>query len=226
MQRLQSGDAQRNKLLQLVPDLSKSKTVLDAMANQEPCREGDFWQACHILDVRDGGGGCDVTNMRTLCVLCHRAETRAKNAMTREDRVEWARRHLSSASAITGGVGGPEPGPGSEPGGTAARGPGPKPCGPGLLHRDAHLSKRNTGSSLTAASLPKRQRVDPGSESESGAGLTSNSQLGLPAPRQSESASPGRAGAHRKRQPQSAFTSWATRKEAAPSDAAAKPGAQ
>ncbi|MDP9053354.1 MAG: HNH endonuclease [Acidobacteriota bacterium] len=41
-------------------------------------REGSrksLWDADHIVPVAEGGGQCDLTNMRTLCLLCHRAAT-------------------------------------------------------------------------------------------------------------------------------------------------------
>ena len=34
-----------------------------------------FWDADHILPVAEGGGQCDLSNMRTLCLLCHREAT-------------------------------------------------------------------------------------------------------------------------------------------------------
>jgi hypothetical protein len=37
---------------------------------QDP-KEGDFWQADHIHAVAEGGGGCNIDNLRTLCVPCH-----------------------------------------------------------------------------------------------------------------------------------------------------------
>ena len=42
-------------------------------------REGSrksLWDADHILPVAEGGGQCDLGNMRTLCLLCHRAVTK------------------------------------------------------------------------------------------------------------------------------------------------------
>ena len=34
-----------------------------------------LWDADHILPVAEGGGQCDLANIRTLCLLCHRDET-------------------------------------------------------------------------------------------------------------------------------------------------------
>lgn len=35
-----------------------------------------LWDADHILPVAEGGGECDLDNLRTLCLLCHREATR------------------------------------------------------------------------------------------------------------------------------------------------------
>jgi 5-methylcytosine-specific restriction protein A len=43
-------------------------------------REGSrksLWDADHMLPVAEGGGQCDLSNMRTLCLLCHREATAA-----------------------------------------------------------------------------------------------------------------------------------------------------
>jgi 5-methylcytosine-specific restriction protein A len=34
-----------------------------------------LWDADHILPVAEGGGECDLTNLRTLCLRCHREAT-------------------------------------------------------------------------------------------------------------------------------------------------------
>ena len=34
-----------------------------------------LWDADHIVPVAEGGGECDLGNIRTLCLRCHRAET-------------------------------------------------------------------------------------------------------------------------------------------------------
>ena len=36
-----------------------------------------LWDADHILPVCEGGGECDLSNLRTLCVKCHREATAA-----------------------------------------------------------------------------------------------------------------------------------------------------
>jgi 5-methylcytosine-specific restriction endonuclease McrA len=34
-----------------------------------------LWDADHVIPVIEGGGECDLSNMRTLCLKCHRAQT-------------------------------------------------------------------------------------------------------------------------------------------------------
>jgi hypothetical protein len=34
-----------------------------------------LWDADHIVPVVEGGGECDLENIRTLCLVCHRKET-------------------------------------------------------------------------------------------------------------------------------------------------------
>jgi 5-methylcytosine-specific restriction endonuclease McrA len=36
-----------------------------------------LWDADHIIPVAEGGGECDLDNMRTLCLKCHRIATAA-----------------------------------------------------------------------------------------------------------------------------------------------------
>lgn len=36
-----------------------------------------LWDADHVLPVCEGGGECDLENLRTLCLICHRRETEA-----------------------------------------------------------------------------------------------------------------------------------------------------
>lgn len=36
-----------------------------------------LWDADHVVPVVEGGGECDLGNIRTLCLICHRQETAA-----------------------------------------------------------------------------------------------------------------------------------------------------
>jgi 5-methylcytosine-specific restriction protein A len=40
-------------------------------------RRRSFWDADHILPVAEGGGECDLSNIRTLCLWCHEKHTAA-----------------------------------------------------------------------------------------------------------------------------------------------------
>jgi 5-methylcytosine-specific restriction enzyme A len=46
------------------------------MVGVPPSRHGDWWDADHIKPVVEGGGECGLNNYRTLCIPCHKAETR------------------------------------------------------------------------------------------------------------------------------------------------------
>lgn len=39
-----------------------------------------LWDADHVLPVSEGGGECDLANLRTLCLKCHRQATAALRA--------------------------------------------------------------------------------------------------------------------------------------------------
>ncbi len=39
-------------------------------------RTGTAWEMDHIVPVIEGGGGCGLENLRTLCIPCHRSVTR------------------------------------------------------------------------------------------------------------------------------------------------------
>jgi 5-methylcytosine-specific restriction endonuclease McrA len=34
-----------------------------------------LWDADHIIPVVEGGGECDLENIRSLCLICHRRQT-------------------------------------------------------------------------------------------------------------------------------------------------------
>lgn len=59
--------------------LRKDKRKLDYAARKRFEKEWgsrrNLWDADHIVPVAEGGGECDLSNMRTLCLHCHRAAT-------------------------------------------------------------------------------------------------------------------------------------------------------
>lgn len=55
-------------------DYAARKAFLKDWGLKEGSRKS-LWDADHILPVAEGGGECDLANMRTLCLLCHRRET-------------------------------------------------------------------------------------------------------------------------------------------------------
>lgn len=61
-----------NALLAAKFTLPKSKSSQFLI---DPIKEHDFWQADHIVAVAEGGGGCGLDNLRTLCTSCHIRET-------------------------------------------------------------------------------------------------------------------------------------------------------
>ncbi len=46
-----------------------------------------LWDADHILPVAEGGGECDLENIRTLCLICHRRATEELRARLRQRRL-------------------------------------------------------------------------------------------------------------------------------------------
>jgi 5-methylcytosine-specific restriction protein A len=61
--------------------LRKNKRKLDYAARKQFEKDWGFrrnlWDADHILPVCKGGGECDLANMRTLCLKCHRQVTKS-----------------------------------------------------------------------------------------------------------------------------------------------------
>ena len=59
--------------------LRRDKRKLDWAARRRFEKEWGLrrhlWDADHILPVAEGGGECDLANMRTLCLKCHQALT-------------------------------------------------------------------------------------------------------------------------------------------------------
>jgi 5-methylcytosine-specific restriction enzyme A len=48
----------------------------------------NLWDADHIVPVVEGGGECDLANMRTLCLKCHKLETVELCRRRRQARIE------------------------------------------------------------------------------------------------------------------------------------------
>jgi 5-methylcytosine-specific restriction endonuclease McrA len=61
--------------------LRRDKRKLDYAARKRFEREWGarkhLWDADHVVPVAEDGGECDLSNMRTLCLKCHRAATAA-----------------------------------------------------------------------------------------------------------------------------------------------------
>jgi 5-methylcytosine-specific restriction endonuclease McrA len=65
-----------------------------------PGSRKSLWDADHIVPVVEGGGECDLTNLRTLCLKCHRtatAELRKRRRSPRPDRAASAAAASDSA---------------------------------------------------------------------------------------------------------------------------------
>ena len=45
---------------------------------------GGLWDADHIIPVKNGGGQCGLYNLRTLCIKCHKNETKILNSKKKE----------------------------------------------------------------------------------------------------------------------------------------------
>ncbi len=57
-------------------DYAARRQFLRTWGLKEGARKS-LWDADHIRPVAEGGGQCDLSNIRTLCLLCHRASTAA-----------------------------------------------------------------------------------------------------------------------------------------------------
>lgn len=54
----------------------------------ERAMPGHAWQADHIVPVYQGGGQCDLDNLRTLCTVCHKEVTKAQAKQRAAERRE------------------------------------------------------------------------------------------------------------------------------------------
>jgi 5-methylcytosine-specific restriction protein A len=72
----------RNDMRKL--DFAARKIFLKTWGLREGSRKS-LWDADHLIPVAEGGGQCDLSNMRTLCLHCHRAATAALRSRLRSD---------------------------------------------------------------------------------------------------------------------------------------------
>ena len=72
--------------------LRRDKRKLDYAARRRFEKEWggrrNLWDADHIVPVSEGGGECDLSNMRTLCLKCHHEATAALRGRLREKRAK------------------------------------------------------------------------------------------------------------------------------------------
>ena len=72
------GECRVNTLsafLRLKKARGKSREEMLAHWGLKKLNRRSLWDADHILPVVEGGGECDLRNLRTLCLRCHRAAT-------------------------------------------------------------------------------------------------------------------------------------------------------
>lgn len=61
---------------------------------------GHTWEADHIIPVVEGGGECDLSNYRTLCLTCHRKATAALAKRRAERRRDQAARAIQTTQPL------------------------------------------------------------------------------------------------------------------------------
>ncbi len=87
------GECRVNTLsafLRLKKARGKSREEMLAHWGLKKLNRRSLWDADHILPVVEGGGECDLRNLRTLCLRCHRAATaqlRARLLLQRQQRL-------------------------------------------------------------------------------------------------------------------------------------------
>jgi 5-methylcytosine-specific restriction endonuclease McrA len=73
---------------------SRLKARIDWGLGTRPGARKSLWDADHIVPVVEGGGECDLANLRTLCLKCHRIVT----AQLREKRLRVNRASASNTA--------------------------------------------------------------------------------------------------------------------------------
>ena len=91
-----------NALMAAKFKLPKSPSALNKLL-QDP-KEHDFWQADHIVAVAEGGGGCGMDNIRTLCNTCHSYETEKLHSRLKTSQIRVNDNQMDILTAFTGGM--------------------------------------------------------------------------------------------------------------------------
>ncbi len=79
----------RSAFLRLKKARGKTREEMLAFWGLTKLNRRSLWDADHILPVAEGGGECDLQNLRTLCLRCHRlvtAELRTRLLAQRRNR--------------------------------------------------------------------------------------------------------------------------------------------
>jgi hypothetical protein len=87
LERVKHSSCLKSREMLVVEEVPKFKERPKLLARlvREP-KEGHVWQADHIHMVAEGGGLCDTTNGRALCVLCHASVTAEQSRLGRGDK--------------------------------------------------------------------------------------------------------------------------------------------
>ena len=91
-----------NALLNAKFKLPKSSTALKRLLHDP--KEPDFWQADHVVAVAEGGGGCGIDNLRTLCTTCHLNETEKLRSRLKSSQINMNRGQTDILSAFSGSI--------------------------------------------------------------------------------------------------------------------------
>jgi 5-methylcytosine-specific restriction endonuclease McrA len=73
--------------LRLKKARGKSRAEMLVFWGLKKLNRRSLWDADHILPVAEGGGECDLRNLRTLCLRCHRLATAELRERLRVSRI-------------------------------------------------------------------------------------------------------------------------------------------
>ena len=65
-----------NNMMNEYNDLLKEEKITKSRKIWKRKHGGGLWDADHIIPVKEGGGQCGLENIRTLCIKCHKMETK------------------------------------------------------------------------------------------------------------------------------------------------------